>query len=117
MPYCVFDRSNSLFVRGAQASPPAFNSASEILLVLAEYPDRRTVRWNGTTGIRAATAAEIAAYDDADKTTTATTSVDTAVLKAVVRAILDEIDARFPSDLVDRPAFRARAISYLKGLL
>lgn len=117
MPQCLFERSTGIFVGGASYDTPSFNPATHVLLVLLSYPNPRTQRWNGAVGVRDASPAEMAAYDDRIKELLALDNVDSAHIKAVTRAVLDEIDFRHPSQTVDRGSFRLRALNYLKALL
>ena len=56
------------------------DAATHIQLTLPDYPDRRTERWDGSTGVRPATAQEISDFDDAAK------SVD--ILSELVDALI-----------------------------
>ncbi len=95
----IFRRSDSLYLRGFLAlhnEASVFNPVTEVEIILTAYPGARADRWNGGTGIRAATAAEITDFDttkaaeevaSADairrqKRTDAITAIDSAVLGA-----------------------------------
>ncbi len=65
MPHCIFDRSTGQFVGGAIHDILPHDLATHISIDLPNYPDRRGDRWDGATGIRPATAQELAAYDAA----------------------------------------------------
>lgn len=85
MPKCLFERSTGLFEGGTRWDDIPHDTGTHIQLTLADYPDRRTQRWDGAMGVRAATGQEIADFDDAASTTAANTDIDTLrALKAVV---------------------------------
>ena len=65
MPYCIFDRTTGEYKRGFMQKSHPYDPGTEVELVLPSYPDKRTQRWDGATGLRAATAQELATVDEA----------------------------------------------------
>jgi hypothetical protein len=59
----VYRLSDGLFLYGGHYEPQ-YDPATQGVASLADHPNARTQRWDGSA-IRAATAPEIAAYDDA----------------------------------------------------
>jgi len=61
---CIFEISTGLFVSGSRWDTPAYNPATQVLLILPFFPSRRGHRLNATNDwFRSATASEIAAQD------------------------------------------------------
>jgi hypothetical protein len=83
MPQCLFDRATLLFVGGSMFDQIPHDEATHIQITLATYPDLRTDRWDGATGVRPATGAELAAFDDAQKTAQADLTPNKLLLAAV----------------------------------
>ncbi len=86
---CLFKRSTGLFIKGTTRSDISHDTAIYIQLTLADYPERRTERWDGATGTRAATAQELTDYDDADRDARSATDLDAAINKALRDLLLD----------------------------
>lgn len=66
MPNCLFRKSDGKFIGGAMNDQIAHDPATHVQLSLPVYPDRRAERWDGQTGVRAATAQEIVDHDDVE---------------------------------------------------
>ncbi len=60
---CIFERTNGLFVEGASHDDIDHDPITHIQLILPEYPDLRTQRWDGTDGVRNATTQELSDFD------------------------------------------------------
>lgn len=67
MPKCLFERATGLYESGTSFDDLPHDPETHIQLTLPEYPDRRTDRWDGATGVRAATAQEITNFNAAKK--------------------------------------------------
>lgn len=97
MPKCLFDRATGLFAGGVLAGALAVNPVTQVLLVLAAYPDKRTQRWDGATDVRPATPAEVAAFDASEADAEARGAFDnTKAIKAVAlyyRTQINEVRA------------------------
>lgn len=63
MPKCIFDRATGRYVGGTRYDDVPHDPATHVQVEIPEFPDRRTIRWDGATGIRAATVQEILDYD------------------------------------------------------
>ncbi len=82
---CLFERSTKLFLKGTTRTDIPHDPVTHVQILLPDYPDRRTDRWDGATDIRAATAQELADYDAAALDAQATRDVDgMKALKALV---------------------------------
>ncbi len=91
---CLFERATGLFVSGTSHDDLPHDTATHIQLTLSDYPDRRSERWNGAAGTRAATAQELADFDDAGAETRAMAEIDGLKgLKALAVETLIEINA------------------------
>ncbi len=60
---CIFERTSGLFVEGASHDDIDHDPITHIQLILPEYPDLRTQRWDGAVGVRDATAQELSDFD------------------------------------------------------
>ena len=67
MPKCVFDRATNFFVSGVRWGNAAHDPVTHIQIELPEFPDPVAQRWDGGTGVRDATAQEIADFDEYGK--------------------------------------------------
>lgn len=93
MPHCIFNRTTKCYLRGAMHDVPPHNVVEEIAIWLAVYPDPIGQRWDGATGVRNATAQELADQDNVARDDSAAASLNTAVNKAI-RDILLDIEQR-----------------------
>ena len=96
MPWCKFEKiDGGKFLEGSQNDSPDFDSATEIVLNLDNYPDKETEVLNATfDGIRPATAQETLGIRDAQKQVIAD-FIDSPVgdiMLAGFRALLDGIN-------------------------
>ena len=66
MVNCLFERATGLYLAGATGQLSNDDPGGKVLVRLDRYPDRRGERWDGGSGVRPATAEEIAEVDDAD---------------------------------------------------
>ncbi len=89
MPKCVFERSTGIYKGGAIHDTPVYDSGTHILLTLSDYPNRRTDRWDGFLGVRAATAQELADHDEAHLESSATANISTPLNKTLRDLLLD----------------------------
>ena len=62
---------------------------THIQLTFPDYPDRRIERWDGVGGLRAATALELADFDDVARDKRAAANLDMALNKALRDLLLD----------------------------
>lgn len=90
---CIFDKSTGLVVSGFRHATPDYDSQTQALVELPDFPDRRLDRWDGSTGIRSATAQEISDYDDDGKDEEATAALASAE-NVVLRDILWDQELR-----------------------
>lgn len=97
MAKCIFDKATGQFINGARWDALPFDAATQVMLDLPDFPDVRTQRWDGATGVRNATPAELTAYDTAQVDREATANFDNAkALKAAAlyfRARINELRA------------------------
>ncbi len=85
MVKCIFDKTTKLYAGGLRWTDPTFDSATQVLITLAEFPDKRTDRWDDATGIRAATAQELTDFDSAKVDAEVNQEIDGAkTLKALI---------------------------------
>lgn len=56
--HCIFDKATGVFKDGSHEHSRDFNPATEVLLLLSEYPNRVEERWDGGGGVRPATVQE-----------------------------------------------------------
>ncbi len=90
MGRALFERSTSLFTGNwSRWSDRPYDPAVYISIVAEVVPDRRADRWDGATGVRAATAQERADYDDAAADKRAAGSLNTPVNKTLRDVLLD----------------------------
>lgn len=74
----LFRRSNGVYVGHEHPdSPDNFDPSLIVSVALPDIPDKVTKRWDGGTGIRSATAQEIADFDEAELGERATNALDT----------------------------------------
>ena len=64
---CLFDRASGICLTSIRGGEIPFDSATQVIVLVPNDPDRRTERWDGGTGVRAATAQELADYDDGSR--------------------------------------------------
>ena len=93
MTHCKFRKADGCFIEGSRWDVPPHDDATEVVIDLPDYPDARTERWDGATGVRAATTQEMADYDDAKNDVDAQSNLDKAINKAL-RDILLNLEAR-----------------------
>ncbi len=86
---CLFERASGPYIGGTSFDDLPHDSATHIQLTLPDYPDRRTDRWDGASGTRPATPAELDAFDDADRDARASVNLDAAINKALRDLLLD----------------------------
>lgn len=89
MPRCLFERASGVYESGAMHNDLPHNPVTHIQLTLSDYPDRRTERWDGAIDVRAATAQELADYDDAKNEALASVALAMAINKALRDLLLD----------------------------
>ena len=89
MPRCLFERATGLYTSGTMHDDLSHDVATHIQLTLSDYPDRRTERWDGATGVRVATVQELADFDDAAQDRQAAANLDMALNKALRDLLLD----------------------------
>lgn len=65
MAKCLFERATGLYVGGTRYDDVPHDPATHVQVDLPDFPDRRTVRWNGLAGVRPATTQEMSDYDAA----------------------------------------------------
>ena len=63
MPKCLFERATGVYLGGTMHDDLPHDVAIQVQLTLPGYPDRRTERWDGATGLRAATQSELDIFD------------------------------------------------------
>jgi len=128
MLHCIFDKADGLYQGGARWRVPAHDGVTQVALELADYPDRRSARWDGAAGIRAATAQELADYDDEENDRQAGGQLNTPVnivLRDLLWAIvvelrgagrdLDTIPALTADNAPDKPGFTAALKALVKA--
>ncbi len=93
---CLFERVTGLFESGTSFDDLEHDEATHVQITLPDYPDRRTERWDGATGVRAATAQELDDFDDADKDIRAAGDLGNAINKTL-RDLLLDIEQRLRS--------------------
>ncbi|MFQ5915799.1 MAG: hypothetical protein ACE5JS_21710 [Nitrospinota bacterium] len=85
MPSAVFDKATLLLRAWQRWGTPDFDAATEVAVSVPGEVDRRTERWDGATGVRPATAQEIADYYAAELDAEATAEFEgRKALKALV---------------------------------
>lgn len=89
MVKCLFERATGLFSSGTTHDDLPHDPVTHIQLNLPSYPDRRTERWDGGSGVRLATALELDNFDDAAKEKIAAVDLDEAINKALRDLLLD----------------------------
>ncbi len=89
MPRCLFERATGLYEGGTRHDDLPHDTGTHIQLLLPEYPDRRTERWDGAVGVRAATAGELTDFDDAVQDKKAVAALDMAINMAIRDLLLD----------------------------
>jgi hypothetical protein len=83
--HCIFNKANGRFISGGFDGQRSIDPATEVLIVLSQYPDRKLERWNGADGVRLATAQELADTEAEDLDKEASRDVDgTKILRAFV---------------------------------
>lgn len=75
MVWCVFN-SDGEYLRGLARTQPEHDPATEVVVQLPDYPDRRRQRWSGAALVDA-TQAQLDAYDAAEKSTQAGVEINT----------------------------------------
>ena len=90
---CIFDQANGQYVGGSRHDIPEYDSGTQVLVELPDFPDRRTERWDGASGVRAATAQEMADYDDNEADAKAQLSLAQPV-NVVLRDVLWDAELR-----------------------
>jgi hypothetical protein len=113
MPQWVIRSSDGVFLRDKSGEGLV---TGEIVMDVVGAPDARTERYDATspTGRRAATAPEIAAYDDAVLDSDARVRMDVErVFSALVWAILDTYSA--PATVAKYQAARTKIIAAFKA--
>ncbi len=88
MVKCLFDRISKLFKTGQRNDIP-HDPVTHIQIELADFPDKRTDRWDDGTGIRAATQQELDDFDAADVEKRAEGDLNTPLNKALLDMFLD----------------------------
>lgn len=91
MPKCLFERASGHYVGGTRYDDLPHDPVTHVQLDLPSFPDRRTDRWDGATGVRAATQAELDAFDDATLDMQAKRDLDDKKLKAVAAWTADKL--------------------------
>jgi hypothetical protein len=106
---CLFERSTLLFVSGLRYDDIPHDPATHVQIVLDRetFPNRRTERWDGAAGIRPATPAEIATFDDQQETTQAQADVDQRVLRAVITYLVQRLNELRTQPATTFPALTA----------
>lgn len=93
MPKCLFERATGLYSGGTRYDDVPHDPATQVQVELQNFPDRRAERWDGATGVRPATAQELADYDAAQKDVEAKALVDAPALQAAMTTFLAELNA------------------------
>lgn len=102
---CLFERATGLFIGGTSFDDLPHDPTTHIQLTLPDYPDRRTERWDGSTGVRPAIAQEIADFDDAAKSVDVLSELVDALIARTGLTMTDfSADAR--TEITDRKARR-----------
>lgn len=83
MVHCVFRRLDGVYQWGARWSSQSHDTGTHVEIVLVNYPDRQTERWDGDLGVRPATAQEIADETGVQNEATAGTALNTPLNKAL----------------------------------
>ena len=121
MGQAIFERSTNLFSGNHNLHKiPVHDTGTHINITVAGKPDARADRWDGATGIRAATAQEMADYDAAAADTEATREIDDMkAVKALATETLIEINRIATAaglSTVPGPVWRQRLIDRYKTL-
>ncbi len=93
---CVFERQTGVCVSSGRQAELTYNPVTEVLIELPNDPDRRTERWDGADGVRAATAQELADYDDAEDDRAGRADIDE---NRAFKALAWEVAERFGVDV------------------
>ena len=90
MGKALFERATKLYTGNfSRWDDITHDPATQVQITLPSHPDRRTERWDGAAGTRAATAQELADYDDADRDARAAADLDAALNKTLRDLLLD----------------------------
>jgi|SRR5438128_2256530 len=92
MAFCKFRKSDGLFLGATRYDPMSLDATTEVQIVVPDFPDPRLQRWDGSQGLRAATAQELAAYDATKVDTEAQGQVDDKVLRAVLAYLVQRLN-------------------------
>lgn len=90
---CLFERVSGLYVGGSLDDAQVHDPATHIELILDDFPDAETQRWDGALGVRAATAQELSDVVDARVTKTVDATL-ASPLNLTLRDLLLDIEQR-----------------------
>jgi hypothetical protein len=93
MGFCICNRS-TLLIRSweANAQHQPHDPATEVVVEANAPPDFHTQRWNGATGLRAATAQELTEFDAAKADSEAQGRVDDKLMKAILIYLVQRLN-------------------------
>lgn len=111
MPYAVFNKDTKrMRAWHRHAPPPEYDPAQEVLVEVPGDVDHRTERWDGASGVRPATAQEIADYDAEQLDAEALAQVDG---QKAIKALVIWTAGRLG---ISASAARTEILSIYKGL-
>lgn len=118
---CLFDKSTALlYVASARDVDIPHDDAIHVQVELNEFPDPRTQRWDGATGIRAATAQEVDDWDDAEADTAITGQFENNKLRRLVFEIEFDQENRIRvlegKSVVTKTQYRDALVARFKAL-